>query len=389
MIGQERVAVSHESRTAGVTNPTGLSPLLPNTALVERRVLLAEKVRFAQLGVTYPHALGYLEALTLMPEVEVVALYDPNPAEAQALLPEALHDRPLYGDVATLLAQEHPEAALIVLPNDLTPEVIIQTAEAGVHVQAEKPCARTAAEFRPAAEAIRRAGVQFATGYTRRFSPVGLAIKDAVDQGLLGRLVSIEARWITTSVEARNPAHVLFDTERSGGGILHWLGCHWLDAMRWVTSAEVTGVAAVMATLSGQPIGVEDAASLSLRYSNGMIGSLHCAYVTDQATDQLFFGLRGTEGWVQWPRSGPEVEIRSTHPAWAAAPTRVMRFAADPMGGYGGGAGSVAIRRFIASFREGAQPEFTPDDALRVLQTLDAAHESSRSGRYIEVAAAR
>jgi len=350
---------------------------------------MTDRVRVAQIGVAHPHAAGFRDSLLLVPEVEVVAFYDPDPASARALIQPALHKLPLYGNIAALLRQERPEAVLITLPNDATPEAIIQAAEAGAHVYAEKPCARTASEFMPAAEAIREAGVQFATGYLRRASPVGQAIKAIVTQGLLGRLVSVEARWITTSVAKRDPTHFLFSKERSGGGILHWLGCHWLDFMRWVTLAEVTEVAAILDTLSGESIGVEDTAALSLRYSGGscqsagMIGSLHCSYVTDKATDQLFFGLRGTLGWVNWERSGHEFTVRSTHPGWVTAPTRVMCYEPDPAGGYGGAMGITALQRFIASFRDGVRPAFTAEDALRVLEVLDAAHESSTTGRRV------
>ena len=353
--------------------------------------MMADRVRFAHIGVSFPHAIGYLESLLLMPEVEIVALHEPDPGAARGLLPAALQSLPMYDDVADLLARERPEAVTVTLPADVTPQVMIQAAEAGAHLHVEKPCARSAAEFLPAAEAIRKAGVQFATGFTRRFSPVGETIKDLVDRGILGRLVSVESRWIATSVRVRGveetPLHfnVIFSEHRSGGGMLTWLGCHWLDLMRWSTSPEVTEVAAILDKLSGEPITVEDTAVLSLRYSNGMLGTLHCAYVTDRTGEQLYFGLRGTEGWLRWEGGGPELEVRSTHPEWAAAPTRVLRFEEDPIGGYGGGAGIVAQRQFIASFRDGVPPMFTTDDILRVLEVLDAAHESSRTGRRVAI----
>lgn len=345
------------------------------------------RVRLAVVGVNHPHAAGFRENLLLMPEVEIVALYDPAPDVARRLVQPVLRGLPFYDDLPALLREQRPEAVLIALPNDATPDAIVHSARAGAHVFAEKPCARTAAEFAPAAAAIAQAGVRFGTGYLRRVSPIGEAIRQAVADGLLGRLISVEARWITTSVQMRDPTHFLFSGARSGGGILHWLGCHWLDFTRWVTGAEVTEVAAVLEALSGEAIGVEDTAALALRYENGMIGSLHAAYVTDKATDQLFFGLRGTLGWVVWERSGPECTIHSTHPAWRAAPTRVLRFEPDLGGGYGGAAGILLLRRFIASFREGAPLLFTPDDARRVLQVLDAAHESAKSGRRIALAA--
>ena len=206
-----------------------------------------------------------------------------------------------------------------------------------------------------------------------------------MNQGLLGRLVSVEARWITTSVARRNPRHFLFDRHSSGGGMLHWLGSHWIDFMRWSTSSEIVQVAAVMDTLSGEAIDVEDTAAVSLRFDNGMIGSLHVTYTTDKATDQLFFGLRGTLGWLNWERSGPEIEVRSTHPAWVPGQTRVLRFTSDQVDGYGGIVGITALNRFIAAIREGAAPVFTPDDSLRVLEVLDAAQESSRAGHHVRI----
>src|SRR2546427_6438340 len=123
--------------------------------------------------------------------------------------------------------------------------------------------------------------------------PAGVAIRELVEHGVLGRLVSIEARWITTSVARRGRDSFYFSRARNGGGMLNWLGSHYLDFMRWATSAEVVEVAAITATLSDQPIDVEDVATLALRYSNEMVGSLHCAYVTDPDTDHAV-RLRGS-----------------------------------------------------------------------------------------------
>lgn len=344
---------------------------------------MTDRVRIAHIGVTYPHGEGYIESLLLTPGVELVALYDSDPHTAKDHVPAELQYLEIYDDFARLLEKERPEAVLITQPNDTTSRFMAQAAEAGAHVFAEKPCARTASELVPAVDAIQKAGVQFATGYTRHVSPAGIAIKDIVDKGILGRLVSVEGSWVTTSVQTRGPDHPMFSAERNGGGILHWLGCHWLDYMRWSTSAEVTDVAAILGTLSGEPIDVEDTAALSLQYDNGMIGSLHCSYATDRMPHQLFFGLRGTDGWLRWDYMAGEVEVRSARADWAAGVTQVLRFETDHVGGYEMGDGVASLRRFIASIREGRPPAVSLQDALRVLEVVDAAHESSRTGRRV------
>lgn len=348
---------------------------------------MADKVRIAQLGVVQPHAAGYRETLLHMPEVEIVAAYDFDGDSARAELARIGLDCPFYDDIGELLARERPEMVLMCLPPVDTPGAIQQAAAAGCHVYAEKPCARNAEEFLPAMAAIEKAGVRFATGYMRHFSPVARTIKGFIEAGYLGRLISAEATLITTSVASRNPAHWMFDRAETGGGIFHWLGCHWLDLFRWTASSEVANVAAILATESGEKIDVEDVGTLALRYDNGMVGAIHCAYVVDPGSgedaNQSFIGFRGTLGWVKWGPAEPEIKVRSLHPDWQTAQTRTLRFDADKTPGYGGATGMFALREFIASFRDGSPSPFTPIDALRVLETLDAAQESSREGRHV------
>jgi predicted dehydrogenase len=300
----------------------------------DSELTVATTVRFVQIGLiglTHPHAASLRETLRQMPEVELVGVCEPDES-ARYQMPVDLVDVPSFGLVDDLLRATRPDAAIIAIPADLTPAVLVQVAEAGVHAYVDKPGARCAAEFAPAVEAVLRAGVQTSHGYMRRFMPVGIAIKQLVDDGILGRLVSIEARWITTSVAWCGPSSFYFNGARSGAGMLSWLGCHYLDFMRWATSAEVTQVTALTATLSGQPIDVEDMATLALRFDNGMLGSLHRGYVTDGLTDQTF-ALRGTLGWLTWAGSASRLEVRSLHPTWSTAPTRVFYLGGDTVPG--------------------------------------------------------
>lgn len=344
---------------------------------------MSNPVRIAHIGVSYPHGIGYIESMLLMPAVQIVALYDPDLESSKAMLPAELKSVRLHDDLDKLFEETHPEAVVITQPNDITPSIIVQAASKGIHVFAEKPCARTAAEFIPAIEAIKKNGVQFSTGYTRRVSPAGMAIKDIIDQGILGRLISIEASWITTSVQSRDPDHPMFSSERNGGGILHWLGCHWLDFMRWSTSTDVQEVAAILDTLSKQAIDVEDTAALSMRFDNGMIGTLNCSYVIDRMPHQLMFGLRGTDGWLNWDYMCSKVHLRRAKADWASGMEQTLVFNTDEVGGYEMGDGVAVLKRFISAFRENRPPAVSTDDVLRVLEVIEAAHQSSDLGQRV------
>lgn len=342
---------------------------------------MSNPVRIAHIGINYPHGIGYIESMLLMPDVQIVALYDSEPVTSIAELPTPLQSLPVYDNIDKLLDEHNPEAVVVTQPNDITPSIIVNAASRGIHVFAEKPCARNADEFLPAIEAIRTNGVQFSTGYTRRVSPAGMEIKNIIDQGFLGRLVSIEASWITTSVQSRGTNHPMFSLKRNGGGILHWLGCHWLDFMRWSTSAEVKEVASILGTVSNEPIDVEDTAALSMRFDNGMIGTLNCSYVIDRMPHQLLFGLRGTEGWLNWDYMSSKIHLRRAKPDWSSGLDQTLVFDTDTVGGYEMGDGVAILKRFISSFRENRPPAMSIEDVLRVLEIIDTAHQSSNLGQ--------
>jgi predicted dehydrogenase len=78
-------------------------------------------MRFAHIGVIHPHSSGWRSCLLHMPEVDVVAYYDPHPDAARERLPEYERATPLYDDVSALLRKEQPEAVMITLPNDAPP----------------------------------------------------------------------------------------------------------------------------------------------------------------------------------------------------------------------------------------------------------------------------
>ncbi|MCC6705094.1 MAG: Gfo/Idh/MocA family oxidoreductase [Thermomicrobiales bacterium] len=344
---------------------------------------MTKPVRFALLGLGQPHMEPYTETLLHLPETEVVAAYDwPMQARPQTL-PESLAGMPIYTDVEALLDEVKPEAVLVCLPGKLVPGIVELAAARGIHVMAEKPCAVSAAAWLPAQRAIEASGIQFATGYVRHFSPAFVMMRQLVAEGIIGDLLAAETSFLTSTVKSRNPNHWFFMKEMNGGGILSWLGCHFIDVFRFVSGAEAVEVSAMLETRSPFDIDVEDFASLSIRYDNRMIATLHTGYV---GGNRLDIGFQGSLGSFRISNNEFELQVTSSHPSWATAPSRTFTFdKGTPPPGYAGAIGVETIQRFINAFRAGGPPAFMPDDALRVLEVIDAAHQSSAEGRAIKI----
>lgn len=340
------------------------------------------KLRFAQAGVSLMHANAYRDTLMLLAdEIELVGFYDPNPDAVRPNLKPDAQQVPFYDSLADLLAQAQPDAVMVSAYLKEQPQWMLQVAEAGVHVWGEKPFAVHSSQLQPLAETVARNKLHFSCGYSWRFHPIGNQIKAAYDGGLLGKPYSIDIRFITSSVARRNPNTWYFKQAEAGGGILNWLGCHWIDLMRHLTSSEVTKVSAIEANVGGNAIDVEDAASVSFQFANGMIGTLHCGYFTS-GDGEISIGLRGSEGWAKWEQAENTCTIKSTHPDWAGAPLRRFEMPTPNVGGYGA-EGRALVKAFAAAIRGEGASGYTVDDAIKSLQIIEAAHESAKTGRTI------
>ena len=184
-----------------------------------------------------------------------------------------------YTNLDSLLGRSDVPVVFVCLPNDRAPDVLIKCADAGKHVIVEKPVAKSAEAFKRALDAIEEAGLKLTVCFQNRYHPVVQDIFGLIRNGVLGVPMSIEMRMVTSQVRFRDPNHWLFQHNLSGGGILSWLGCHYLDMACYFMQDRVSEVSAILATNSGEPIDVEDTASLSFRFRSGIVGSLHAGYM--------------------------------------------------------------------------------------------------------------
>jgi len=352
----------------------------------------------ALLGANNKHSAGHLRTLDALPEVEGIVLWDEDTAALAALRESAPSERveATYTDLDELLAQQDVSWAIAALRPDTNPPICRRVLAAGKHILSEKPLGRRAADVESLVVAAERAELQLGVCYLNRYHPVTQQARAWIREGAIGALMSVEMRLITTQVKKRDPRHWLFRDAQSGGGILAWLGCHYIDLMRYLTGDEVVSVMAEVATRSGEEIDVEDIATVSLRFRSGAVGSLHAGYVLalsgegyfNQAGYDSYIGLNGQAGRMYWTptATAPCLHIESTAPAFSSAPIWELHLPSlPPSSAYGGVYGEAMVRDFIRATRGECPVPASGRDALQAQQIIDAAYESSRTGRRVAV----
>lgn len=347
--------------------------------------------RVALLGCAHPHSILHLGTLRVSPLVSDIVLWDPDAAAAEALGDDA---GPRLRRVTSDLdrALEGVTAALVCRTNDLNPDTILEVGRRGVPVLSEKPGARTADELRPVVAGMAGLGVPLGFYYPWRLHPAIVQMRDLRRAGIFGRPMGVELRMVTSQVRFRDPNHWLFSRDRGGGGILHWLGCHFFDAIRSLLEDELSAVTAFTGTLNGFPLAVEDTAAVAMRWASGALGTFSAGYhlplsragYSGAAYDTCFI-LRGTEGWFSWnPTRGEEVvRVESSHASWSTAPARQFRFSLQPGEAYSGAFGQALLEEFLRAVASGRAPAVTGEDALRVLEFVEGVYTSAAEGRSV------
>jgi predicted dehydrogenase len=344
--------------------------------------------RAAFVGVDHPHGSGWRDLLPAFGgDVELTALV-PGFGGGLTSLEERYAHVPRFDTVEALVALGSFDGAVVCLPNRETPDAVVKLAQAGKHVLVEKPGAATEAEFAPAAEAVRQAGVAFQAGYLWRYDPGAERLRAMVRDGRFGQLVSVEAGLFTADVGRRDPDHYLFDPAQSGRGFFNWLMCHWLDLLLYVVERPVVGVTARVGRFGPTQVGMDDGGTAILELAGGALATLTGGYWLPRWVTETRWTVRGGGRWVHWepgrPGTGGVLTLRGPQPHFQAT-DETFTLPEDRTPGYCGARGVRLVRDWVESARTGRNVcRNTVESALATLRLLNLVYRASAEGRRVE-----
>lgn len=141
--------------------------------------------------------------------VDLVAVSDINEELGRATAEK--YGCKYYKDHRKMLEEERLDAVTIVVPSRFHHRVGLDAIKAGVHVLMEKPIAMTVSEAEDLIAAAEKANVKLMVGHVERFNPVIVKLREIIDEGRLGRVVSITAKRVSPMPVQIRDANVLVD----------------------------------------------------------------------------------------------------------------------------------------------------------------------------------
>lgn len=348
--------------------------------------------RIGYIGLDHHHRDPYLESIDQL-DGAVTCVCDPSGVQSLAGISTLPDDLPYYTDPTALLEEADVDLVWVTISNQETPGVINAALERDIDVFTEKPTARTAADLEPLVEAERAADATVCVSYTWRSHPIARKLRTLAKDEFFGDTRAFDTRFVASNLTARNTDHYLFDQTASRGGIVQWLGVHWLDLLPWILDDPILRVNAQTST--GTPgVDVEDGAVVQLETESGAIGSLTCGYYLREERYDTQVSIYGTEGQSEWDPIGTTfgfdgettLELDDASPCSGGTPHQEVTFEYDSTLGYGGGWGLTFLKDALSATASTEDPPVGLTDAVTVLRVLDAVYESASTGKWTTVA---
>jgi UDP-N-acetyl-2-amino-2-deoxyglucuronate dehydrogenase len=202
-----------------------------------------------------------------------------------------------YTDYAEMLKNETTiDVVAVCSPNGLHAIHSIEALKAGYHVLCEKPMGLTVQECGDMIQAAERANKRLFAIKQNRYNPPVAAVKEVIDSGKLGRVMSIQLSCFWN----RNTdyyANSWKGTKDLDGGTLFTQFSHFVDLLYWLIG-DVDEVAAMMGNFAHQGIiEFEDTGVVILKFTNGAIGTINYTVNSFQKNMEgslTIFGEKGT-----------------------------------------------------------------------------------------------
>lgn len=173
-------------------------------------------------------------------------------------------------DVSALLNDPQLNAVVIATRHDTHARLVCDALRAGKHVFVEKPLALTLDELDEIEATYGASDGQpplLMIGFNRRFAPHVIRMRQ-----LLSGVHEPKSLVVTVN-SGEIPADHWTQDVRVGGGRIVGEGCHFVDLIRYLVGAPITGFQ--VATIGGELPVHDDKATFTLRFADGSFGSVH------------------------------------------------------------------------------------------------------------------
>jgi predicted dehydrogenase len=352
------------------------------------------------------------------PRIKVVALCDTSRksiANAKNRM-ELDYDPTVYKDHRDLVRNADVEWVMVGSWNCFHKEHVVAALRAGKHVFCEKPIATNLADCVAMKKAWKKSGRMFVMGFNLRYSPHYKKIKELVDRGTIGEVMSME---FNETLDFNHGGFIMGDWrrhEKLAGTHLLEKCCHDVDLANWIVGSPASRAASfggldfflpknrkhikrvgkdrhgrraywAVPWRTKESKGVDpftrdkdiiDNQVAIIEYRNGPRATFHTN--CNSAIPERRMYILGSEGAIRADVMRGKLEVKRI-----GFNTKSKDVSPGAKGGHGGG-DVILAKAIVDAMLKGKPPRATLEDGMKSAITCFAMDDSRKKGKIINLA---
>lgn len=351
------------------------------------------------------------ELLASQPHIKIKAVCDPDRESVRKTLADFNDRAVVYKDYRCLVKDPGVDWVMIASWNCFHKEHVLASFRAGKDVFCQKPLATNLNDCLSMRRAWKKSGKMFSIGFTLRYSPHYRKIRQIIEQGRIGRIISLE---FNETLSFNHGGYIMGDwrrfTKYAGTHLLEKC-CHDIDLVNWLVGSKSVRVASfgglnfftarneyhikrlgknrrgkyAYGTWPGKanknPFtsrkDIVDNQVAIIEYANGVRATFHANCNAGIPERRMY--ICGTEGTIRAEVLEGVIELRRI-----GFYTKIQRLDTGTKGGHGG-ADEILAGELARSMLKGRPPATGLDDGLGSAVTCFAIDEAMKTGRVIDV----
>jgi predicted dehydrogenase len=225
------------------------------------------------------------------------------------VLPDEFNDNSVYSTVEEALMNEGFDAAFICTPTSLHIQDLLFLLKHQIrNIYIEKPLSNSSAQLNEAVELANSYSSNIVVGYDLHFEPGLQKVRELLQQKAIGHVTSANAfvgqhliQWRSYQDHRRG----MSAKREMGGGVMLDL-IHEVDYLYWLFG-DVESVVCSYTNTGELEIETEEAAEILLKFSGGVMATVHLDYLQPQL--KRFCIFTGTKGTIYWDLADQKVTV--------------------------------------------------------------------------------
>jgi UDP-N-acetylglucosamine 3-dehydrogenase len=270
------------------------------------------------------------------------------------------------------------DAAVVVTPAQSHFEICSGLLAAGKDVFIEKPITSKSTDARELVDLAKRSKLVLQVGHIFRFDPASVWMRDAISQGRFGEIKMLRANFTG------------FKRPRRDTGVTFADGIHFIDLFRFLLGKSPRRVHAVMSNFMGRPGEMDDESLIVLEYDLGgrapVLATIESGYHVPGKMRQLTIAGNELSAVCDYNVAQYKIKTFENHHVAEGGEITAKEGAMHQLEFPPEEPLRAELAAFLNAIETRRPPVVDGADGMEAVRVVEAALESVRTGKWIDIA---